>query len=255
MKLCLEAVVAMSSYKGHAFSEDELEALNLWDASDHFDTKKQNSLQQAKVERNNALLTVEDIENMQKQAYEEAFSQGKKEGYQQGYEEGTNKGFEQGEIEGAKKGYEENLDLIRSKATEFISLLESLSEPFAELDDAVEKELVKLAIGIAKQLIRREIKIDPGQIVAVIREAVNALPVASQKLILHMHPKDAELVRSTLDLDDISPPWEIIEEPLITRGGCKVETQTSNIDATVENRLAVIVANVLGGEREEDGGQ
>jgi hypothetical protein len=36
----LEAAVVMSSYKGQAFSEDELEALDLWDASDHFDKKK-----------------------------------------------------------------------------------------------------------------------------------------------------------------------------------------------------------------------
>lgn len=141
---------------------------------------------------------------------------------------------------------------MQKQTAEFVSLLESLAEPFKDLDEMVEKELVDLAIGIASQVIRREIKIDPGQIVAVIREAVNALPVASQKLTLQMHPEDAALVKSSLALDDISPPWNIIEDPLITRGGCKVKTETSNIDSSVENRLAVIVATVLGGEREED---
>jgi flagellar assembly protein FliH len=244
----------MSSSKEQPFSEAELKALGLWDVAEQFGRKKNNT--SPKPDAANVTLTVEQIENMQKQAYDEAFAQGQKEGYDKGFQEGETKGydqgFEQGKAEGSKKGYEENLHLLRKQAADFVSLLESLSEPFKELDQAVEKELVDLSIGIANQLIRREIKIDPGQIVAVIREAVNALPIASQKLTLRMHPEDAELVRSSLALDDISPPWNIIEEPLITRGGCKVETETSNIDVTVENKLATIVTTILGGEREED---
>jgi flagellar assembly protein FliH len=55
-----------------------------------------------------------------------------------------------------------------------------------------------------------------------------------------------------LAIDEFSVPWKLIEDVVISRGGCKVLTETSAIDATVENRLAAIVATVLGGEREED---
>jgi len=244
----------MSSSRNQAFSEDELQALGLWDVAEQFGEGKQQVEQQSKNE--NAVLTVDEIEKMQQQAYDEAFAQGKEEGFENGFKEGQNKGleegFSQGKSEGEKKGYDDNLHLLRKQTAEFVNLLESLAEPFKQLDEAVEKEIVDLAIGIANQLVRREIKIDPGQIIAVIREAVNALPLASQKLTLQMHPEDAELVKSSLALDDISPPWTIIEDPLITRGGCKVTTETSNIDTTVENRLAAIVTNVLGGEREQD---
>mgnify|MGYP002149666418 FL=1 len=244
----------MSSSRDQAFSEDELQALGLWDVAEQFGQRKPAVEQADKNEK--AVLTVDDIEKMQQQAYDEAFAQGKKEGFENGFKEGQSKGLEegfaQGKTEGEKKGYDDNLHLLRKQTAEFVSLLESLSEPFKELDEAVEKEIVDLAIGIASQLVRREIKIDPGQIIAVIREAVNALPLASQKLTLQMHPEDAELVKSSLALDDISSPWTIIEDPLITRGGCKVSTETSNIDVTVENRLAAIVSTVLGGEREQD---
>ncbi len=247
----------MSLSNKQTFSESELKALDLWDAGEQFGKKK--AQEPAETEQEQAILTVEEIERMQKQAYDEAYALGKQEGFDAGYAEGRKKGeeegFEQGKKEGETKGYEENLHLLRKQTADMVSLLGSLSEPFKELDEAVEKELVNLAIGIASQLIRREIKIDPGQIVAVIREAVNALPLAAQKITLHMHPEDAELVRTSLALDDVSPPWNIIEEPLFTRGGCKVETETSRINATVENRLATIVASVLGGEREEDGSQ
>jgi len=247
----------MSLSKVSEFSESELKALDLWDVAEQFGSKTAKTSSGSDKEQ--ATLTVEEIENMQKAAYDEAYSLGRQEGFDKGYAEGTAKGleegFEQGKKEGEKKGYEENLHLLRKQAADLVSLLGSLSEPFKELDAAVENELVNLAIGIASQLIRREIKIDPGQIVAVVREAVNALPLAAQKITLHMHPEDAELIRTSLAIDDVSPPWNIIEDPLLTRGGCKVETDTSRINATVENRLASIVATVLGGEREEDGGQ
>lgn len=244
----------MNSSKDQPFSSAELEALGLWDVAKQIGKKKQPAILQPKKEK--ATLTVDEIEKMQQQAYDEAFAQGKKEGFDEGFKEGSPKGFEkgfsEGKVEGEKKGYEDNLHLIQKETAAFVSLLESLNQPFKDLDEEVEKELVSLAIGMASQIVRREIKIDPGQIVAVIREAVNALPVASQELTIQMHPDDAELVKRSLALDNATSLWNIIEDPLVTRGGCKVKTETSNIDATIENRLAVIVATVLGGERDED---
>jgi len=46
--------------------------------------------------------------------------------------------------------------------------------------------------------------------------------------------------------------WRIVEEPTLTRGGCRVESEDSRIDATVEARLGALIARALGGEREED---
>ena len=187
-----------------------------------------------------SVLTVDEIEAMQKQAYDEAFAQGKQEGFSAGF------------TEGSKQGYEENMQVLQKKAAEFASLLESLSQPFTVLDAEVEKELVKLAIGIATQIIRREIKLDSGQVLAAVREALKVLPLSSQKISVYLHPEDAELVRSALSLDDLSSAWRIVEDPLITRGGCKVDNDVSHIDATVENRLAAVIAMLFGGEREHD---
>ena len=230
----------MNSSKSTDFSESELDALNLWRLPD---VPKSGGMV-GNPSSSMPHLTVNEIESMQKQAYEEAFTLGKNEGFQQG--------FGQGLIEGGKKGYEENVGLLNKKADEFVGLMESLSEPFKTLDEEVEKELVKLAISIANQIIRREIKLDPGQVIAAVREAINVLPLSSQKIMLYLHPEDAGLVRSVLSLDEMSTPWGITEDPLITRGGCKVDTDVSHVNATVENRLAAIIATTLGGERERD---
>ena len=230
----------MSSSKGIDFSDSELEALNLWRLPDVPKSGEMVGNPSSSMPQ----MTVNEIESMQNQAYDEAFAQGKNEGYQQG--------FEQGLKDGAQKGYEDHVEILNKKAEEFAGLMGSLSEPFKILDEEVEKELVKLAISIANQIIRREIKLDPGQVIATVRAAINVLPLSSQKIMLYLHPEDAELVRSVLSLDDMSTPWGITEDPLITRGGCKVDTDVSHVNATVENRLAAVIATTLGGERERD---
>ena len=44
----------------------------------------------------------------------------------------------------------------------------------------------------------------------------------------------------------------VMKHPLVARGGCVVETETSRIDATVESRIAAIASKMFGGERESD---
>lgn len=239
----------ISLFKAPEFSSTELGSLELWNLPDVTRVDVSEAPEALLFAKDRPpKLTVEEIESMQKQAYEEAFAQGKKEGFQQGFEEGTQKGFE----EGSKKGYEENVHLLQKQAAEFAGLMASLSEPLNALDDEVEKELVKLVIGVATQLIRREIKTDPGQIVAAVKEAIKVLPLSSQTIHLHLHPEDAELVRTVLSPAELSPPWTVVEDPLITRGGCKVDTEVSHIDASVENRLTAVVAHIFGNERQGD---
>ncbi|MGH8548224.1 MAG: flagellar assembly protein FliH [Methylococcales bacterium] len=223
------------------FSQSELGNLSLWELPPIQDTRapafNRGGAEQDPIP---ALPTVEEIEAMQKLAFEEASKQGWREGYEKGFEQGRNEGFEQGRS-----------DLDRSIG-EFRSLLDLLSEPLNNLDEQVEEELVGLSVAIARHLVRRELKTETDQIIAVIREALQALPASARKIRISLNPDDAELVRSALRVDDARPPWELLEDPLLTRGGCRVETETSRIDATVENRLNQVIAAVLGGERKQD---
>lgn len=240
----------MSSSKGGKFSPAELEALATWKDLENFGAPRSENVE---VEQATQILTVEEIEAMQKQAYDEAFEQGRQQGFEQGQQQGFAEGQQQGFEAGHQKGYEESQHLLEKQVSELTALLESLAEPFKKLDAEVENELIKLVIAIASQIIRREIKLDPTQIVGVIREAVNVLPLASQKITLNLHPDDADLVRSVLNLDENPPPWRLQENPLITRGGCTVETDVSTVDATLEKRLAAVIATLLGGDRQQDG--
>ena len=43
--------------------------------------------------------------------------------------------------------------------------------------------------------------------------------------------------------------WTLSEDPVIARGGCRISSEYSSIDATVEARLGAAIAAALGDER------
>lgn len=203
------------------------------------------------------LPTLDEVESIQRLAQEEGFAagyqEGRKEGKEQGYGKGQQEGYEKGYQQGHQEGLEASRDEIAERAQKLGQILDFMSRPLDELDTTVEQELAHLAIAIARQLMRRELKTAPGEIVAVVRQTLGLLPVASREVRVHLHPEDAELVRDVFALKEESYTWRIQDDPTLTRGGCRVETNTSSIDASVERRLGAVIAKVLGDERKEDG--
>ncbi|MGI9262617.1 MAG: FliH/SctL family protein [Woeseiaceae bacterium] len=175
----------------------------------------------------NGYLTAADLQKLQKQAWDEAFQEGRKEGLKAGQDE------------------------IDKRAERFDELMVALSKPFDRLDGTVEKQLVELSMTIVKQLFRRELTSDPGHVIGVVREAMQLLPVASRAIEVHLHPEDAQLVRESLSPTAGERAWTIVEDPLISRGGCQVTTDNSQVDAQAETRLNAIVNSISGDERQQ----
>lgn len=138
---------------------------------------------------------------------------------------------------------------LESRAKRLDSLLESLGRPLAALDQSVERQLALLALAIGKQLARRELKTSPQEIIPLIRECVGRLPVAARDVRVHLHPEDAALVREHLAAPEGERAWSLIEDPTLSRGGCLVRADASQIDARLESRVAAIAASLFGEDR------
>lgn len=176
----------------------------------------------------NKYITAVQLEKIQKQAYEEAYARGLQEGTEAGQAH------------------------LKEKVKYFVGLANLLEKPLKEADEKMEEELVSLCLTISKQIIRREITMDHGHIIAVIREAIASLPMSSQKMRICLHPEDAGVARSVLSESNEDISWRIVEDPTLGRGDCKVITENSQIDATLDKRLAIIAAKIMGGERQSD---
>ena len=170
------------------------------------------------------LLTAGNLEDLQKEAYREAYAQGLKEGIAQGQER------------------------LKIQVERFAALMDDLARPFEQFDDQVEKELVALALALARQIVRRELKTDPTQVIAIIREAIKALPVASRDVRVMLHPEDATIVRQHLAPTANERAWTMVEDPVMSRGGCQVISATSRVDARLETRLTTVLSELLGEE-------
>ena len=229
----LEALVEKNSSK--VIGAEKQEDIKQWKPPEMIRSSTDVSVQEAR----GSLLTAEQLEQVQSQAYNEGFERGKKDGFAHGHKEA---------MAGAKNE-------ISQKAAQLDQLLSALNTPFKELDEQVERELISLTISMVRQLVRREVKLDPHQIIGVVREALSLLPVSARNISLVLHPEDAKLVREIFDVSDKELGWSIVEDPVLDRGGCKVITDTSQIDATLESRLAAMITTLLGGERTVDDGE
>ena len=157
---------------------------------------------------------------------------------------------------GFELGKKEALQSVQQDMLEKISQLDQLNNairtPFSDLSHQVTEELATLAGAIARQLVRRELKTDPEAILGVVRETVSSLAINAEEIRVHLNPEDAQLLRELTQLSDGDNNWLVVEDPTLMRGDCKVTTQDSFINASLEARVAAIVAGIHGGERGTD---
>jgi flagellar assembly protein FliH len=146
-----------------------------------------------------------------------------------------------------------SLELDR-RVQNLAAILDFMSKPIAALDKEVQRQLVLLAGAIARQIVRRELKTSPDEIVAVIRDAVALLPLNAREVRVHLNPEDAKLVRSRLAEASGERAWTIAEDPIISRGGCRVSSESSSVDAQLEQRLGAAIAAALGDARSTPAG-
>jgi len=138
---------------------------------------------------------------------------------------------------------------LESEAKAFAAALHSLAQPMALIDEQMQQQIAELSLSIARHLLRRELRQDPDQVIAIVRETLALLPATTPDIRVLLHPEDASLVRARLAQPVGVGAWTIIEDPTLARGGCRVTAGLSQIDARVETRLAAVVTAVLGEDR------
>jgi flagellar assembly protein FliH len=160
----------------------------------------------------------------------------------------TASGYEAG-LARAQAESQARLQELDARVRQLDSVLQHLARPLKSVDAEVEKELLQLALAIGQQLARRELHADPAQIVAIVRQCLDQLPIGAREVRVHLHPQDAACVRERLASPGEERAWSLVDDPTLSRGGCVVRTEHSQIDARFENRINVLIASALGEQR------
>lgn len=164
-------------------------------------------------------LTLEELEGIRQEAYNEGFATGEREGFHS-----TQLKVRQ-EAEVALNARLESLE----------QLMGHLLDPIAEQDAQIEKQLVHLVSHIAREVIGRELRTDSSQITHVLREALKLLPMGAENIRIHVNPQDFALAKALRERHEEN--WRLLEDDSLQPGGCWIETAHSRIDATVETRI------------------
>jgi len=144
-------------------------------------------------------------------------------------------------------GYREGKGKVDAELARLAQLMSALGGALDQFDETLTRNLLSLALDVAKKMLREALRVRPELVLPVIREAVNSLPQTGQHPHLKLHPEDAALGRSLM-ADELNHfHWKLIEDSRVERGGCRVETTNSEIDATMETRWKRILV-ALGSE-------
>ena len=204
-----------------------LSAEELANAYERWEVPRVVSVSDVEAENTNPL-TVEALEAVQQAAQEEGFKLGYDEGYQQGHEAGLKAG---------------EADILQ-QAQQWKALIDTLNNPLKSVDSIVEQDLLSMISLLVRQMVYHELQQNPELVLTAVREALAVLPVSDRQLKVYLNPEDMELVKNGLKLDE-DTGWQWYEDPLVNRGGAKLVTADTTIDATVETRLNNLISRLL----------
>jgi len=150
----------------------------------------------------------------------------------QGYEEGYAAGHEAGAVEAEQAGREATEQLL----SPLRAMAENFSESLREADQLIANDVLELALHLSRGMLKNALQVRPELILPIVREAIEYLPVLQQPALLILNPEDAPVVREGIAEELDKGGWRVIEDPTVARGGCKVDTASNQIDATIQAR-------------------
>ncbi|MCE3263762.1 MAG: flagellar assembly protein FliH [Pseudoduganella sp.] len=155
-------------------------------------------------------------------------------------EEARQQGYDAGFKAGHEEGMAQALDEQRAATEQVLAPVRAIADNFSaalrEADQVISNEVLELALHLAKGMLKTALRVKPELILPIVREAIEYLPVLQQPALLILHPDDAAVVRESIAEELDKGGWRVIDDPTIERGGCKVDTASNQIDATVHAR-------------------
>ncbi len=154
-------------------------------------------------------------------------------------------GYTEGYVAGLAAGHA----AMETERQALLSLVAGVTSELGNVSHVLAGNVLDLALELAKAMLRQALAVDPERILPVIRETLACLPSVAQPAWLCLNPNDIELVGRLMQDELTAMGWKLKADARIERGGCCIETATSEVDATNAVRWQKII-RALGKESE-----
>jgi len=166
--------------------------------------------------------------------------QSREEGYQAGLEEGRATGISEGLEIGSAKGYDQALIEGREqnilKSQQFTDLINNFEIELQQAKENTAQQILELCLEMSQAMLKTALDVRPELLLPIITQSLEDLPGVQFPATLHLNPSDIELVKLALGDDLKKDGWRIISDKHIEAGGCRLDTATNKIDATLPSR-------------------
>lgn len=155
--------------------------------------------------------------------------------------EAFTKGYASGEQAGLEAGN-----------TRADAMLRRLGETLTELDGLrgqivaqTERQMVQIALAVARRILRREVSMDQDLVVALARVALDRLGDQVTATI-RLNPDDCAAIVARRGSEWAGTRITVVADPIVSRGGCRVESDLGFVDAGIDAQFEELVHALLG---------
>jgi len=138
--------------------------------------------------------------------------------------------------EARRAGYEEGL-------TQLTQTIHDAKTQYGRMLNNSEQEMLKLSLKIAERIIGRCVEVEPHMMLEIIHKAIESLKY-QKEIRIRVNPEDLGYPKDNkMELYTMlgeSKEIEIVEDLLVGRGGCIIDTEIGTIDARLETQLRVV---------------
>jgi flagellar assembly protein FliH len=169
-----------------------------------------------------------------------------------GFEEGRQGGYQTGLTQGYAAGVEQALAEHKQQLT---AAAEALSQAAARFDEARAQftrealaDCVELALAVARRVTKRQAQLDPQVLAANLEQALKMV-IGCTRLRIAFHPLDRATITQVLEKLRFSnvavETAQVVEDPAIARGGCRIDTEHGTVDADIDAQLQRLIDQLM----------
>jgi flagellar assembly protein FliH len=148
------------------------------------------------------------------------------------------KGYAQGERAGTEAAGTKAEGMLRRLA----QTVEELASVRSEIIRRTERQTVQLVLAIAERVVQREIALDRSLLVGMARAALDRLGEYGTATI-RLHPDDLHAIGAQDTTEE--GPVRIVADPVVTRGGCLVQSDFGFMDASPDAQFRELARALL----------
>jgi flagellar assembly protein FliH len=145
------------------------------------------------------------------------------------------------------RGRQEGLAMAEQRFDSTIQALTQALEDVSRIRESLaqtsSQDMLRLVMAVAEQVIRRSIEVDPNVVLLIIENALQS-SVRSDTYRISVNPQDLEQVTKQKPLFKASisglKNLSFDADPNVSPGGCRIDSQLGDVDATIETQLESI---------------